>query len=155
MGLLDNVLGGLAGSGGNASPLQGVLTSLLAGQGQGAAGGGMAGALGGMLGGQGQGQGANGLASLIGRFEQAGLGHLTQSWVGSGPNQPVSPQQVESAVGSDQVEAMANQTGMAKPDLLSGLAQALPGIIDRLTPQGRLPTNAEMQGGAGAGAIEV
>lgn len=154
MGLLDNVLGGLAGSGGNASPLQGVLMSLLAGQaGQGATGGGMAGALGGMLGGQGS--STNGLAGLIGRFEQAGLGHVAQSWVGTGPNQPVSPQQVESALGSGQVQAMANQTGMAAPDLLSGLAQALPGIIDRLTPQGRLPTHTEMHGREGDGTIEV
>ena len=153
MGLLDNVLGGLAGGGGNASPLQGVLMSLLAGQsGQGAMGGGMAGALGGMLGGQGS--SASGLAGLIGRFEQAGLGQVAQSWVGTGPNRPVSPQQVESALGSDQVEAMANQTGMGRTDLLSGLAQALPGIIDRLTPQGRLPTHAELHG-EGDGTIEV
>jgi uncharacterized protein YidB (DUF937 family) len=159
MGLLDNVLGELAGGGNTGSPLQAVIGALLAGQSgqQNGQQGGLGGLLGSLQGGQGGsqigGQGG-GLAGLIGQFEQAGLGHLAQSWVGTGPNQPVSPQQVETALGPDQVQGMADQTGMQKQDLLSQLAQALPGIIDRLTPNGRVPSAQEMQGGGG-NTIEV
>ncbi len=131
MGLLDSVLGSLLG-GGNASPMGGVLSSLL--------GGGMAGqqasGLGGMMGG---GMAGGGLGGLVSSFEQAGLGHIAQSWVSNGPNQPVSPQQLQSVFGEQQVQGMASQAGMAPGDFLSQLSQHLPAAVHGMTPDGQLP----------------
>ena len=129
MGLLDQVLGGLAGGG--SSPMGGVLPSLLGGRQQ--SGIGMAGESGGMLGGMG------GLEGLISQFEQAGLGHVAQSWVGNGPNQPVSPDQLQSVFGQERVESMASQASMQPQNFLSQLSQHLPNAVNRMTPNGRLP----------------
>ena len=79
------------------------------------------------------------LGGLLSSFEQAGLGHIAQSWVGSGPNQPVSPQQLQTVFGDDQVQSMARQAGMAPPDFLSQLSQHLPRVVDGVTPNGQLP----------------
>jgi uncharacterized protein YidB (DUF937 family) len=133
MGLLDQVIGGLmGGAGGNASPMQGVLMNMLGGGQQGdyqqqGGYGNQGGAMGGGLGG------------LISGFEQAGLGHLVQSWIGNGPNQSVSPQQLQSVFGENQVQSMASQSGMAPQDFLSQLSQHLPNAVNGMTPQGRLP----------------
>jgi len=124
MGLLDQVLGGLMGGAqGGASPLQSVLMNMLRGGQQGSQSAGVGG----------------GLQGLIASFEQAGLGHIAQSWVGSGPNQPVSPQQLQTVFGENQVQNMANQAGMAPQDFLSQLSQHLPRVVDGVTPNGRLP----------------
>ena len=128
MGLLDTVLGSLmGGAAGSASPMGSVLSSLLGGGGQ---QGGMGMAQGGMGG---------GLGGLISQFEQAGLGHVAQSWVGNGPNQPVSPQQLQSVFGEQQVQGMASQAGMQPTDFLSQLSQHLPNAVHGMTPNGRLP----------------
>jgi uncharacterized protein YidB (DUF937 family) len=127
MGLLDQVIGGLMGGAGGGSPIQGVLMSLLGGGQQ--------------AGNQGMGQGiaGGGLAGMLSSFQQAGLGHVAQSWVGNGPNQPVSPQQLQTVFGTDQVQSMASQSGMASQDFLSQLSQHLPNAVNGLTPNGRLP----------------
>ena len=126
MGLLDSVLGSLMGGGG-ASPMGGVLSGLLGG-GQG-----------GTMGQQASGMGGGGLGGLVSSFEQAGLGHIAQSWVGNGPNQAVSPQQLQSVFGEQQVQSMASQSGMAPGDFLSQLSQHLPGAVHGMTPNGQLP----------------
>ena len=139
MGLLDQVLGGLMGGGsGGASPIQGVLMSLLGGGQQG--GSGQMGQTG--MGNQGMGSsgiGGGGLAGLVSGFEQAGLGHIVQSWVGNGPNQSVSPQQLQSVFGQNQVQSMSDQAGMAPHDFLSQLSQHLPSAVNGMTPNGQLP----------------
>lgn len=133
MGLLDSVLGGLlGGGGGSSSPLGSVLSSLLGGGQQGTQTPGM----GGMMGG---GQMAGGLGGLVSSFQQAGLGHIAQSWVGNGPNQPVSPQQLQNVFGEQQVQTMASQSGMAPGDFLSQLSQHLPNAVHGMTPNGQLP----------------
>lgn len=138
MGLLDSVLGGLLGGGaGASSPIGGVLSSLL--------GGGRAGGLGGLLGGGGQtggmgGQGmGGGLGGLVSQFQQAGLGHVAQSWVGNGANHPISPEQLQGVLGEGQVQSMASQAGMHPQDFLSQLSQHLPDAVHGMTPHGRLP----------------
>ncbi|MBV9784394.1 MAG: DUF937 domain-containing protein [Acidisphaera sp.] len=142
MGLLDQVIGGLMANSGNAgSPMQGVLMGLLGGGQQGGFG------YGGQAGGPGmpgQAQGIGGLGGLISAFEQAGLGQVAQSWVGNGPNQPVSPQQLQSVFGESRVQAMARQSGMAPQDFLSQLSQHLPSAVDGLTPGGRLPDEGSL-----------
>lgn len=136
MGLLDSVLGSLmgGGAGGGGSPIQGVLMNMLGGgqqtqQGQQAQQGGMGGGLGGM---------AGGLGGLMSSFQQAGLGHIAQSWVGNGANQPVSPQQLQSVLGDGQVQNMASQAGMQPQDFLSQLSQHLPNAVNGMTPNGQV-----------------
>ena len=135
MGLLDSVIGGLmgGGAGGGASPMQGVLMNLLGG-GQQAQQGGQQGA----MGGGGLGGMAGGLGGLLSSFQQAGLGHIAQSWVGNGPNQPVSPQQLQSVLGDGQVQNMASQAGMQPQDFLSQLSQHLPNAVNGMTPNGQV-----------------
>ena len=127
MGLLDSVLGSLmGGAGGGASPMGGVLSSLLGGGRQ-----------------QGDGM-AGGLGGLVSQFERAGLGHVAQSWVGNGPNQSISPQQLQSVFGEQQVQGMASQAGMQPNDFLSQLSQHLPNAVNGMTPNGRLPDEGTM-----------
>ncbi len=137
MGLLDSVLGGLLGgsAGGASSPMGNILSGLLGGQMGGTANPGMGGLGGGGMGGLGGG----GLGGLISQFENAGLGHIAQSWVGNGPNQPVSSQQLQDVLGQSQVQGMANQAGMQPGDFLSQLSQHLPAAVNGMTPNGRLP----------------
>ncbi len=144
MGLLDQVLGGLMGgsAGGSASPMGGVLSGLLGGGGQ--AGGGFGGQAAGGMGGQAAGGMGGGLGGLVSQFEQAGLGHVAQSWVGNGPNQSVSPQQLQSVFGQDQVQGMANQAGMQPQDFLAQLSQHLPNAVHGMTPDGQLPQEGTM-----------
>ena len=130
MGLLDQVLGGLMGGGSGGSPIQSVLMNMLGG---------------GQQGGQNMAnQGGGGLGGLLSSFEQAGLGHIAQSWVGNGQNQPVSPQQLQSVFGENQVHSMASQSGMAPQDFLSQLSQHLPNVVNGMTPNGRLPDEGSM-----------
>ncbi|MFC7460891.1 YidB family protein [Hydrogenophaga defluvii] len=94
----------------------------------------------------GKGGGAGGLGGLVAQLNQAGLGDIVQSWIGRGQNMPVSGNQLESALGSDVLGQLGGQLGMNGGQLGDLLAQALPGLIDRMTPDGQLP-----QGGVGQG----
>jgi uncharacterized protein YidB (DUF937 family) len=136
MGLLDQLLGGLMGSAGGGSPIQGVLMNMLGGGQQGGQGFGAQG-----MGGQGM---AGGLGGLLSSFQQAGLGHIAESWVGNGPNQSVSPQQLQSVLGENQVQSMSSQAGMEPQDFLSQLSQHLPNVVNGMTPNGRLPDEGSM-----------
>lgn len=136
MGLLDSVIGGLLGGNAAGSPMGNVLGSLLGG-GQ---GGGFANQGGGYAN---QGMGG-GLGGLLAQFQNAGLGQIAQSWIGTGQNQPVSPQQLQNVFGQDQVQNMANQAGMQPNDFLSQLSQHLPAAVDGMTPNGRLPDEGTM-----------
>jgi uncharacterized protein YidB (DUF937 family) len=129
MGLLDSVLSGLMGGGGT-SPIQGVLMNMLGGGQQAGTGQQNPGVGGGI---------AGGLGGLLASFQGAGLGHIAQSWIGNGPNQSVSPQQLQSVFGEQQVQSMASQSGMAPTDFLSQLSQHLPNAVNGMTPNGQLP----------------
>lgn len=82
--------------------------------------------------------GGGGLSSLVSSFQQAGLGHIADSWVSNGPNHPVSPQQLQSVFGENQVQSMASQSGMAPQDFLSQLSQHLPNVVNGMTPNGQI-----------------
>ena len=117
--------------------LGGIVGSLLGG---GAAGGG----LGGLLGGSSPGAVvSSGLGSLIKDFQNGGYGQAAQSWVGQGANQEIAPNDLAKAIGPDAINAIAQQTGMNRDDLLASLSQHLPELINQLTPNGRLPTEQE------------
>ncbi|WP_027174337.1 YidB family protein [Methylobacterium sp. 10] len=89
--------------------------------------------------GQEQGDDLGGLDGLIDRLQRGGLGDAIGSWIGHGQNQAVEPNRLADALGSDTVNTLQSRTGLSRDDLLSQLAQALPGVIDGLTPQGRKP----------------
>ena len=111
-------------------------------------GGGLGGLLGGLLGGgasQGSAGGAlsGGLGELVDNFTTRGHGDVANSWVNNGPNQPVQPHQIEDAIGPEALEHLTQQTGLSREELLERLTRNLPEAVNRMTPQGRLPTHQE------------
>jgi uncharacterized protein YidB (DUF937 family) len=120
--------GGASGSGGGLGDLlKGGLGGLLAG---GAAGSVVSG----------------GLGDLLKQFQQSGQGEVANSWVSPGPNKSISPGDLAKALGTDQIDNLASQSGLSRDELLSGLSQHLPDVINHLTPDGRLPTESELSG---------
>jgi len=85
-----------------------------------------------------------GLGGLLTKLQNGGLGDVAKSWVGNGQNQPVSPGQLGSALGPDIIKTLAQRSGLSEEEITTQLSRALPGVVDKLTPQGRLPTSAEM-----------
>ena len=130
--ILGELLGGKAGSTTGGAKPGGSLNDLIPG------------GLGGLLGGATAGTIlSGGLGNLIKELDQRGYGKAAQSWVGSGPNQQLAPNDVANALGSDTLDELAQQTGMSRDELVSGLSQFLPQLVDQLTPHGRLPTEEE------------
>jgi uncharacterized protein YidB (DUF937 family) len=85
-----------------------------------------------------------GLGGLLDKLQKGGLGNLVNSWVGPGQNQPVSPHQLGPALGPDIIKTLAQRSGLSEEELTRQLSQVLPGLVDKLTPNGRLPTLAEL-----------
>jgi len=130
-GGLGDILGGLGG----------MLSGGVAG---GSAPGGLGGILGGLLGGGAAGNVLNGgLKNLLGEMEENGEGDAANSWISNGPNKQISPGDLGKALGADDVNAVAQQTGMSRDDLLKTLSQHLPDLVNQMTPNGRLPTDHE------------
>jgi uncharacterized protein YidB (DUF937 family) len=129
MGLLDSVLSAIEQSQGSpaAASHGDLINALIALLGQGQSAGGI-----------------GGLAGLVQRFQQAGLGEIVNSWISTGQNLPVSADQVRQGLGSDMLGRLAQQLGLDHSQLAGQLAQALPHLVDQLTPNGQLP-----QGGIG------
>lgn len=80
-----------------------------------------------------------GLGELVDHFGKGGLGPTVDSWVGKGPNAPISGAQLEKSLGADLIDSLVKQTGLSREDLISRLAKVLPEAVDKLTPEGRLP----------------
>jgi uncharacterized protein YidB (DUF937 family) len=127
---IAEMLGGL-GQRAPGSPAQGGLGGLL-GQLSGSLGGASAG---GIL--------SGGLGELIDRFKKAGQGETAESWVNTGPNKPCTPAQLERAIGPEVLDTLSKQTGLSREELLSRLCRELPEAVDKYTPQGKLPSEAE------------
>jgi uncharacterized protein YidB (DUF937 family) len=105
--------------------------------------GGEGGLLGGLFGG-GAAQGlSGGLGDLLSSFTQSGQGEVANSWVQSGPNKEIGEPQLANAIGSDTLDQLAKETGLSRDELLVRLKSVLPTAVDKLTPQGRLPTQQE------------
>jgi uncharacterized protein YidB (DUF937 family) len=85
-----------------------------------------------------------GLGGLVDKLQKGGLGNLINSWVGPGQNQPVSPNQLGPALGPDIIKTLAQRSGLPEEEITRHLSQVLPGLVDKLTPNGRLPTLAEL-----------
>jgi len=117
--------GSIGGGGGLGDLLKGGLGGLLAG-----------GAAGSVI--------SGGLGDLLKQFQQSGHGDTANSWVSPGPNKQIAPGDLASALGGDQINSLMSQSGLSRDELLDGLSQHLPGVIDHLTPNGRLPTEDEV-----------
>ena len=142
MGLLDSILGSVLGGGGAAqgqssgqAALINAVIQMIANKGAGGAGG-----------------AGDGLGALVGALTQGGLGNVASSWVGTGQNMPVSPDQITSALGGGSgggvggiLAQIAQQAGMSHGEAASGLSQILPGLVDKLTPDGQVPQQDSLE----------
>ena len=127
MGLLDSILAaasGKTGATGEANPLMGIISGLLAQSG--------------------------GLEGLASKFSQSGQGNAFQSWVGMGENEAISSNQIQNALGSEQVKALAAKMGIDPAQASNFLAEYLPKIVDKLTPAGKIDSAADHQQGLAA-----
>jgi uncharacterized protein YidB (DUF937 family) len=91
-----------------------------------------------------------GLQGMVQSFHEKGLGGLVSSWVGAGQNMPITADQIHQVLGSDQIKALAARAGISPDQAGSAVAQLLPGIVDKLTPNGEVPAHnnvMEMVGG--------
>lgn len=126
MGLLDGLMGSLMGaqqqSGNN--PLLQMALQILSNRGDVGGGAGMGG--------------------LINAFQNAGLGEQLKSWIGTGANMPISADQLSAALGPDKIRDIANQLGVSQGEVSGGLADMLPQLIDKLSPNGQLSDNHNM-----------
>ena len=166
MGLLDGILGGGMRRGGGMSPITMALLGLLAyktfkgknlsdmfgggtttaGGQAGGLGGLLQGGLGGLLGGGALGGIlSGGLGDILKQFETNGLGDKADSWVSTGENKPIQPTELERALGEERIAWLMQQTGMSREEPLVGLSRELPQVVDKLTPQGRIPTDQEAE----------
>lgn len=87
-------------------------------------------------------QSSGGLNAILGKLQSAGLTDQVNSWLGQGSNAPVDPNQIGEALGGE-VDAMAASTGLSPDDVKTGLSDLLPGLVDKLSPGGSLPTSPE------------
>ncbi len=113
MGLVDDVMGALGGKGGGSSQIMGALGGLV--------------------------ESAGGMQGIMSKLEASGLGDKVQSWVGTGANQQISAAEVEQALGAEEVQKAAAQAGVSEGEAAGGIAELLPQVIDKLSPDGKLP----------------
>jgi uncharacterized protein YidB (DUF937 family) len=140
-GGLGDILGGLLGGKPSVAPATNAPTSAKPG---GSLNDLIPGGLGGLLGGAAAGTVlSGGLGNLIKELQASGHGRAAQSWVGNGSNEEIAPDELAAALGGDTLDALSQHTGVQREDLLAGLSQHLPDLINQLTPNGRLPTAEE------------
>lgn len=129
MGILDELTGKVGsmfgGTGGEQSGLTGVVMEMLAGKDSG------------------------GLSGLVQSFQEKGMGDLVSSWVGKGENQPVSAEQIKDGLGSEMIQNLSAKAGISKEETSAKLAEFLPGLIDKLTPDGTIPEGGLLAKGLG------
>lgn len=121
MDIVKTGLGSLTGGSGNQAALLQAVTSLIGGQ-------------------------QGGLGGLVKAFEQQGLGTVVSSWISTGANLPISPDQITKGLGADAVNQFATHAGIAPESAGSTLASMLPQLVDKLTPNGKLPDSPQLPG---------
>lgn len=127
MGLLDQLgqaAAGMMGSGNDQNPLMQAVVGL-----------------------PGQQSAVGGLGGLIQAFQKNGLGEIVNSWVSTGKNLPISPQQIQQGLGGDLLKQLAAQAGLSPDAAGNQLASLLPGLVDKLTPDGKLPDTTLIEQG--------
>ncbi len=115
MGLLGDILGKLTGGGGSSNAVVDAIGGLL------------------------QNKDIGGLDGLVQKFTKGGLGDIVSSWVSTGANLPITPEQIQKGLGPTQISQMASQVGLSPEAMSNQLAKILPGVIDKLTPDGKVP----------------
>jgi uncharacterized protein YidB (DUF937 family) len=80
-----------------------------------------------------------GLQGVVNEFQKNGLAATVGSWVSTGPNQPISPDEMRQALGPDLLQQLAAKSGMSVQDLTQKLSQVLPQVVDKMTPNGAIP----------------
>ena len=121
MALLDSIMG-MLGKGGGGKDVMSQLAGMLTGKG----GDGM------------------GLSRLLEQFKGAGLGDKADSWVGTGENQPLTPDEVKKAIGDDRLATMSKQTGQSVGSLTTDLSKMIPAAVNKLTPDGKVPEPGDL-----------
>ena len=86
-----------------------------------------------------------GLEGVLGRFRQGGLGQQADSWVGTGQNMNISPNELQQIFGSSTLRDLASQLGLPQEQTGSTMAQVLPELINQITPQNQVPTNDDKE----------
>ncbi len=125
MGLLDGIVGQVLGNSGAKNSLLNAVMSMVGNQ------------------------QAGGLAGLVDQFKNQGLGDIVSSWVGTGKNLPITPEQIQQGLGSETIKKLASQAGL-DPELVSShLSQLLPHVVDKLTPDGNIPQGDILSKGVG------
>ncbi len=114
MGILDNILGSVLGGGGTQNNLVNALMSMVGNQQSG------------------------GLAGLVQQFSGKGLGDIINSWVSTGKNLPITPQQVQQGLGKDVISELASKLGLSADAVSEHLSELLPQVVDKLTPDGKV-----------------
>ncbi|WP_425256744.1 YidB family protein [Rubrivivax sp. RP6-9] len=132
MGLLDSVAGALGAAGGGQGGGQAALLQAVIGL---------------------IGQNGGNLGDLVAKFQQGGLGDVVGSWISTGRNLPISPEQLSGVLGNDTIAQLAQQFGMNGGDMAGQLSQLLPQVVDQLTPGGQLPSGGGALGGALGGDL--
>ena len=92
-------------------------------------------------------QEGGGLGGLLESFKNKGLGDIIGSWISTGENQPITAGQLEQVIGSERIQQIAEKIGMSPEQISEGLANTLPQIIDKLTPEGTVPEGDLLQSG--------
>jgi uncharacterized protein YidB (DUF937 family) len=87
---------------------------------------------------------SGGLKELMDSFKRSGQAETAESWVSNGPNRPCTRPELERAIGPEILDTLSQQTGLSREELLARLCRELPGAVDKYTPQGHLPTEAEL-----------
>jgi len=122
MGILDSLLGGLTGgTSGNQSVITSVLGLLTNGN-------------------------SGGLQGIVSQLTKSGLGNIVNSWISTGENQPVKPEQLQNALGGDLMDQFASKLGLSHSEAANQLSSVLPTVIDKLTPDGNLPESNDLGG---------
>jgi uncharacterized protein YidB (DUF937 family) len=115
MGIVDSIAGQLFGGGGAQNNVLKAVMSVLGNQQEG------------------------GLTGLVNKLKESGLGDIVNSWISTGKNLPITPEQIQQGLGSDMVTKLAARAGVSTDDIASHLAQLLPQVVDKLTPEGKIP----------------
>lgn len=123
MGILDSIIGQASGGGGTQTLLVNAVIGLI------------------------NNQQTGGLAGLVKQFAGSGLGDIVNSWVSTGKNLPVTPQQIQQGLGSDAISQLAAKVGLSPQDLTLHLSNVLPQVVDKLTPDGKIPQGDLMSKG--------
>jgi uncharacterized protein YidB (DUF937 family) len=113
VGLLDDAVGALGGKGGSGNQMMGALGGLV--------------------------EQAGGVQGILSKLEASGLGDKVDSWIGTGANKSISADEVKQALGEDQVKQAAAKAGVSEDQAAGGIAEALPELINRVSPDGKLP----------------